>query len=64
MAHGHEVVIEKGAGVGSSITDEEFVAAGAKILDTADEAWGTTAGDMVLKVKEPVAEEYTGCARA
>ena len=37
--HGHEVVIEHGAGVGSSITDDEYVAAGAKILDTADEVW-------------------------
>ena len=59
VAHGHEVVIEKNAGVGSSINDEEYVAAGAKIVDTADEVWGTDGGvDMVLKVKEPVAEEY------
>ncbi len=56
VAHGHEVFIEKDAGVGSSITDEEFVAAGATILGTADDVWGT--GDLVLKVKEPVAEEY------
>ena len=54
--HGHEVVIESGAGIGSSITDEEFVAAGARILPDADEVWGSA--DMVLKVKEPVAEEY------
>jgi alanine dehydrogenase len=59
VAHGHEVVIEKDAGVGSSINDEEYVAAGAKIVGTAEEAWGTSGGvDMVLKVKEPVAEEY------
>jgi alanine dehydrogenase len=54
--HGHDVYVEKGAGVGSQITDEEYVAAGAKILDSADEVWGNA--DMVLKVKEPIAEEY------
>jgi len=54
--HGHEVFVEKGAGVGSQVMDEEYVAAGATILDTADEVWGSV--DMVLKVKEPVAEEY------
>ena len=48
--------VEKGAGAGSQIMDEEYVAAGAKILDSADEVWGTA--DLVLKVKEPVAEEY------
>ncbi len=59
VAHGHEVVIEKDAGVGSSIIDDEYVAAGATMVDTAEEAWGTDGGvDMVLKVKEPVAEEY------
>jgi alanine dehydrogenase len=52
----HEVYVESGAGLGSSITDDEFVAAGATILRTADEVWAT--GDLVLKVKEPVAEEY------
>ncbi len=54
--HGHEVFVEKGAGAGSQIMDEEYVAAGAKILDSADEVWG--AADLVLKVKEPVSEEY------
>ena len=44
------------AGLGSSIPDEEYIAAGAKILADADDVWGTA--DMVLKVKEPVAEEY------
>ncbi|WP_416975380.1 alanine dehydrogenase [Streptomyces sp. 4F14] len=56
VRHGHQVVIERGAGVGSSIPDEEYVAAGAAILDTADEVWGSA--DLLLKVKEPVAEEY------
>ena len=54
--HGHEVFVEKSAGTGSQIADEEYLAAGAKILDSADEVWG--AAEMVLKVKEPVAEEY------
>lgn len=61
-AHGHDVVVQEGAGVGSSIADEEYLAAGATIVATPEEAWGTDGGpgapDMVLKVKEPVAEEY------
>ncbi|MFC4497049.1 alanine dehydrogenase [Streptomyces ovatisporus] len=56
VRNGHQVVIERGAGVGSSIPDEEYVAAGAGILGSADEVWATS--DMLLKVKEPVAEEY------
>ncbi|HEY6935459.1 MAG TPA: alanine dehydrogenase [Marmoricola sp.] len=56
VAHGHEVLVERSAGVGSSIEDEEYVAAGARIIDSADEVWA--AADMVLKVKEPIAEEY------
>ena len=59
VAHGHEVVIEKNAGVGSSINDEEYVAAGAKIVDDGRGGVGHDGGvDMVLKVKEPIAEEY------
>ncbi|MCB0908588.1 MAG: alanine dehydrogenase [Nocardioidaceae bacterium] len=54
--HGHEVFVERGAGLGSQIPDAEYVAAGATILDGPDEVWGTA--DMVLKVKEPIAEEY------
>ncbi|RPF27231.1 alanine dehydrogenase [Georgenia muralis] len=53
---GHEVVVEAGAGTGSAIPDPEFTAAGATILDSADDVW--EAGDLILKVKEPVAEEY------
>lgn len=56
VRHGHQVVIEQDAGVGSSIPDEEYVAAGATILGTADEVWATA--DLLLKVKEPIAEEY------
>jgi alanine dehydrogenase len=54
--HGHEVVVQEGAGLGSSIADQEFVAAGARILPTADDVWGY--GDLILKVKEPIEEEY------
>ncbi|MBO4161185.1 MULTISPECIES: alanine dehydrogenase [Micromonospora] len=56
VRHGHQVFVEAGAGVGSSLTDDEFVAAGATILGTADEVWDTA--ELVLKVKEPIAEEY------
>ncbi|GAA2080978.1 alanine dehydrogenase [Streptomyces albiaxialis] len=56
VRNGHEVFVEKGAGTGSSIPDQEYVAAGASILGTADEVWATA--DLLLKVKEPVAEEY------
>jgi alanine dehydrogenase len=55
-SRGHDVFVERGAGEGSSISDEDFVTGGAKILDTADEVWGTA--ELVLKVKEPVPEEY------
>ena len=56
VARGHSVAVERGAGLGSSITDQEYEDAGARILDTADDVWAE--GDLVLKVKEPVAEEY------
>ena len=54
--HGHDVFVEKDAGVGSQISDDAYVAAGARIIGSADDVWGEA--DMVLKVKEPVAEEY------
>ncbi|MGI8721072.1 MAG: alanine dehydrogenase [Geodermatophilaceae bacterium] len=53
---GHEVLIEHDAGAGSLIPDADFVAAGAEILSNGDDVWATA--DLVLKVKEPVAEEY------
>jgi alanine dehydrogenase len=56
VAHGHDVSVQKDAGVGSQIDDAEYVAAGAKIIDSADDVWGDS--EMVLKVKEPIAEEY------
>src|SRR6202012_3122673 len=55
-SHGHQVFVEKGAGDGSALTDDAFAAAGATIIPDADEVW--RAADLVLKVKEPVAEEY------
>ncbi|MGG0277207.1 alanine dehydrogenase [Bacillus rhizoplanae] len=55
IRNNHEVFIEKGAGLGSGFTDEQYVEAGAKIVETAEEAW---AMEMVMKVKEPVASEY------
>lgn len=54
--HGHEVFVEAGAGIGSSIPDAEFVRAGATILPTPDAVWER--GELVLKVKEPIADEY------
>jgi alanine dehydrogenase len=56
VRNGHEVVIQQGAGAGSSIADIEFAAAGAQIVEKADDVWGSA--DLVLKVKEPVEEEY------
>ncbi|TDP93911.1 alanine dehydrogenase [Labedaea rhizosphaerae] len=55
-SRGHDVFVEAGAGLGSAFTDEEYLAAGAKVLATAEEVWGE--GDLVLKVKEPIAVEY------
>ncbi|HEY0191922.1 MAG TPA: alanine dehydrogenase [Kofleriaceae bacterium] len=54
-AHGHTVLIEQGAGIGSSIPDEAYVKAGAQIVSTKEEVW---AADMVVKVKEPIAPEF------
>ncbi|CAN5226949.1 alanine dehydrogenase [soil metagenome] len=56
VVHGHEVYVESSAGLGSSIPDAEYVAAGATILATAEKVWST--GDMILKVKEPIELEY------
>ena len=52
---GHTVLVQKGAGLGSMITDEEYVAAGAQMVATAKECWDC---DMVVKVKEPLAPEW------
>lgn len=53
---GHEVFVQKTAGEGSGFSDEQYVKAGGKLLDTADQVWET--GDMIVKVKEPIAPEY------
>jgi alanine dehydrogenase len=56
IGDGHDVYVQKTAGEGSGFKDEQYVKAGGKLLDTADEIWQT--GDMIVKVKEPVAPEY------
>jgi len=56
VAAGHSVIIEDGAGVGSSLTNEDFIAVGAKIVADADAVWSTA--QLILKVKEPIAIEY------
>ncbi|WP_430791399.1 alanine dehydrogenase [Actinoplanes sp. G11-F43] len=56
VRHGHQVSVQSGAGTGSSITDDDFARAGARILPDADSVWGSA--DMILKVKEPIAAEY------
>jgi alanine dehydrogenase len=56
LAANHSVLVEKSAGVGSAITDEEYVKAGAQIIDNPDDLWAKA--DMIIKVKEPIAAEY------
>lgn len=53
---GHHVIVEKGAGIGSSISDEDYVAAGANIEPDVEKLWRSA--EMVLKVKEPIEAEY------
>ena len=53
---GHKVVVEKGAGVGSAITDEQYIAAGATIEVDVEKIWRDA--EMILKVKEPIEAEY------
>jgi alanine dehydrogenase len=55
VGHGHEVLVEAGAGVGSGIPDADFEGAGARIVPTAADAWSA---ELVCKVKEPVESEY------
>jgi alanine dehydrogenase len=56
VRRGHDVYIERGAGVGSAIPDETYEEAGATMVDSADEVWETA--DMIIKVKEPLEAEY------
>ncbi len=53
---GHSVIVESGAGLGSSISDDDFISQGGQIRKTAEEVWAQA--DLILKVKEPVATEY------
>lgn len=53
---GHEVLVQQGAGVGSSMPDEEYLAAGARVITEAADVWADA--DLILKVKEPIASEY------
>ncbi len=53
---GHTVLVERGGGLGSGFSDDDYVRAGGKILDTADEVWAKS--EMIMKVKEPIAVEY------
>lgn len=55
VSHNHQVFIEKNAGMGAGFSDEEYQQVGAVIVETAKEAWDQ---EMVLKVKEPIKEEY------
>jgi alanine dehydrogenase len=54
--HGHKVFVEKGAGLGSGIPDAAYEQAGARTLDGAGEVWKSA--EMIVKVKEPIEEEY------
>ena len=53
--HGHEVLVQKGAGLGAGLTDDDYIAAGATMIETADEIFASA--DMIVKVKEPQADE-------
>ncbi|MFM9105943.1 MAG: alanine dehydrogenase [Chloroflexota bacterium] len=56
VAHGHSVIVETLAGAGSGFSDEQYRRAGATIADAAADVYG--AAEMIVKVKEPVAQEY------
>jgi alanine dehydrogenase len=56
VTSGHQVIVESSAGLGSAITDQDYINAGAQIVATADEVWQKA--DMIIKVKEPIAAEY------
>ncbi len=54
--NGHDVLIEKGAGIGSGFSDEKYIEAGAQIMDDVEKLWEQS--DMIMKVKEPISVEY------
>jgi len=53
---GHQILVEKDAGAGSSLYEDRYIRAGAEFVPTAEEVW--RASDMIMKVKEPIASEY------
>ena len=57
VRHGHEVMVQAGAGEGSAIRDPDFKSAGAQIVESAEHVWAEA--DLLLKVKEPIEPEYT-----
>jgi alanine dehydrogenase len=59
--HGHEVLVQKGAGLGAGLSDADYVAAGAKIIETAEEVFASA--DMIVKVKEPQAVSASAARR-
>lgn len=59
VKHGHTVYVEANAGVGSGFEDNDYLESGAHILDAVDEVWAKA--EMIMKVKEPIAEEYSRC---
>lgn len=61
VRRGHEVAVETTAGAGSGFPDEDYRAAGASVLSTAEEVWATA--EMIMKVKEPIEEEYERCRK-
>jgi alanine dehydrogenase len=56
ISHGHMVMVQKGAGEGSGFSDEQYIVAGAQIIEDVNALWA--ASEMIMKVKEPIAEEY------
>jgi len=56
VANGHRVSVERGAGAGSGFNDEQYLTAGATILETPEEVWA--AAELIMKVKEPIAVEW------
>ena len=59
IADGHEVFVQRDGGLGSGISNEDFEEAGAKLIDSADELWAQS--EMIVKVKEPLPDEYARC---
>ncbi|MEJ5293829.1 MAG: hypothetical protein WHT28_01160, partial [Fimbriimonadales bacterium] len=57
VQHGHTVLVERGAGDGTGISDEEYAQAGAKLMDSAEAVWREA--ELIVKVKEPLPSEYS-----